>query len=215
MTCDHCCSADKLFNNKKARKQLKRYRKKGPLKTSNKLIQGIKSAKNGFTSLLDIGGGIGAVHLELLKEGINSVTNIDASSSYLELAKEESERQNVADKITYYEGDFMDHIDAVDKHDIVVLDKVICCYPHMLDLLKASINKTNNILAIVYPKSNLVGRIIISFGNLMFKLKKDSFRIFLHSNEEIRNHITNSGFILTSYQGVYPWNIEVYIRTNE
>lgn len=212
MTCNHCCGADKLFNYKKAKSQLKKYRKKGPLKTSRNLIDGIKSVQNGSSSLLDIGGGIGAVHLELIKEGISSVTNIDASSSYLELAKEESGRQGASDKITYFQGDFLDHAIDLEKHDIVVLDKVICCYPSMPDLLKASISKSEKILALVYPKNNVLGRAIISFANFVFKMKRNSFRIFLHSNEEIRNQINQAGFQLASRKTVYPWNIEVYQR---
>jgi len=214
MTCEHCCGADTFFNEKEARKQLKRYRKKGPRKTSYNLIQGIKSIKNGSNSLLDIGGGIGVVHLEMIKDGISRVTNIDASSSYLKLARDESERQNVQDKINYFQGDFLDEQKTLNKHDIVVLDKVICCYPYMPDLLNASINNSNKILALVYPKSNILGKIIFAMGNITLKIKGNPFRIFLHSNQNVRNKIEKAGFHRVFYKTVYLWNVEVYERTN-
>ena len=148
ITCEHCCGADKIFDEKSARKQLKRYLKRGPRKTTRKLIESILSTMNGASSLLEVGGGIGCVQVELLRNGIERVTNVDASSGYHIVAKELAEKEGFIGKISYHEGDFMDHVKSLEKHDVVVMDKVICCYPHMDDLLYEAIGRTNDVLAL-------------------------------------------------------------------
>ncbi|HAW51530.1 MAG TPA: hypothetical protein DCX54_04250 [Flavobacteriales bacterium] len=214
MTCQHCCGADKVFDDKEALKQRKRYHKNGPRKTSRLLIEGIKAHLNDEKSVLDIGGGIGAVHHELLKSGLGSATQVDASLSYLEEARQESERNRFQDKTTYLHGDFMDLSEEIDIHDVVVLDKVICCYPYVTELLSKSISKSNSMIALVYPKSNWIGRIIIVSGNILFWIKKNPFRVFLHSNEHVRSRLITEGFDRLYYKVTYPWNIEVYKRNS-
>ena len=212
MTCQHCCGADRVFDDKESLKKILRYRKYGPRKTSRLLIEGIKTNLNGELSVLDIGGGIGVVHHELLKSGLNSATQVDASQSYNDKAIEEAERNGFHDRTDYHHGDFLDVTEDIEVHDVVVLDKVICCYPHMTELLSQSSLKTSSLFAIVYPKNNLIGKAIIFSGNLLFWLKRNPFRVFLHSNEQIRSRLKTDGFNRVYYKVIYPWNIEVYKR---
>ena len=213
MTCQHCCGADTIFDDKEALKQIKRYHRNGPRKTSRLLIEGIKNNLNGEKNVLDIGGGIGAVHHELLKTGLDAATQVDASMSYLNEAKKESERNGFQKRIDYLHGDFLDLKSEIEIHDVVVLDKVICCYPHMKELLSQSSLKTGSMIALVYPKSNWIGKTIIQSGNILFWFKRNPFRVFLHSNEQVRTQLKNDGFDRLYYKVSYPWNIEVYTRT--
>ena len=101
MTCQHCCGADKVFDDKEALKQIKRYHRNGPRKTSRLLIEGIQNNLNGEKNVLDIGGGIGVVHLELLKTGLGAATQVESSLSYLTEAEKESERNGFQKRIGY------------------------------------------------------------------------------------------------------------------
>ena len=47
----------------------------------------------GGATLLDIGGGVGAIRHELLAAGATSVTSVDASGPYLDAARSESKRR--------------------------------------------------------------------------------------------------------------------------
>ena len=212
ITCEHCCGADKLFDEKSARKQKKRYLKKGPRKTTRKLIGLITESMNGASSLLEIGGGIGAVQMELMNAGLKRVTSVDASSGYIKVARELSSSKGYSDQVHYLEGDFMNHERSIDTHDVVVMDKVICCYPHFEALLSTSMSKSTSILAVVYPKSNFGGRILVRMGNLYFRFKGNPFRSFMHDNQIIRSRIKEGGFELKGAKTVYPWNVEVYRR---
>ena len=63
-------------------------------------------------TLLDIGGGIGAVQHELLDAGVTHVTSVDASAPYLEAAREEAGARHDG-RVTYVHGDFVDLADSV------------------------------------------------------------------------------------------------------
>lgn len=83
MSCNHCCGANQQFNLKSAKKDLKRYFKKEPLKPTKLLTEALKSVDLKGLSLLDIGGGIGSIPLQLIPHGLNKVTNVDASEGYI------------------------------------------------------------------------------------------------------------------------------------
>ena len=214
MTCNHCCSADDIFDQRSADKQLRKYLKKGPRKTSKLLIEALQTHMNGHKSILDIGGGIGAVHLDLLSAGLTSATSIDASSAYVACSKEAADEKGHRDRVTYHQGDFIDFANDLQIHDIVALDKVICCYPHMQDLMRHTTDKANSLIGIVYPRNNLLGKILIAIGNLWMKLKKSDFRAFMHSNREVRGILENKGFERITHRTLYPWNIEVYRKNS-
>ena len=80
-------------------------------------------------TLLDVGGGVGAIQHELLAAGAAHVTSVDASASYLEAAREEASRRGVEDRITYQHGDFVQLAESVPPADIVTLDRVLNVYP--------------------------------------------------------------------------------------
>ena len=57
-----------------------------------------KAGVNGF-SLIDIGGGVGAIQYRLLEQGISGVISVDASSGYIAVAQEEASRLGLKEKI--------------------------------------------------------------------------------------------------------------------
>ena len=98
MDCCQCQGIETEFNRKTAAKQLRRYRENGPAKTTLMLTNALTDEGVGGMTLLDIGGGIGAIQHELLKAGAKAATNAEASTAYIEAAKEEVERGMVVIK---------------------------------------------------------------------------------------------------------------------
>ena len=107
MSCCQCDGIDKVFSAKVAAKELKAYRKNGPHKATRMLIDALKTEGVEGMTLLDIGGGVGAIQHELLKDGVTTATNVDASSAYGEAAKQEADRLGLGDRVTYHFGDFV------------------------------------------------------------------------------------------------------------
>ena len=81
-----------FYNEKLAASQLRKYREKGPILSTQGLIDALKAEGVEGATLLDVGGGIGAIQHELLAAGVSHATSVDASAPYLEAAREESNR---------------------------------------------------------------------------------------------------------------------------
>ncbi len=211
MSCKHCCGANKQFDLKNAKKDLKNYLKRGPRKPTKVLTEGFKNLDVNGLSLLDIGGGIGPIPLELIPLGLTKVTDVDASEGYISVAKTETEKQHYQDKIIYHLGDFLDVHTQIEPHDIVTLDKVICCYPFVEDLLKTSLSKAKNYYALVYPQANWITHLVAGTLNLTLKLKGNPFRSFIHPPKLVNSIILNAGFT-EIYRGktFLSWQIHIY-----
>ena len=83
MICPQCVGVEKLFDEKYAQRDLKRYLRKGPVKTTRLLIEAIRAEGVKDLSLLDIGGGIGAIQLELFEAGVSRALDVDAAKTAL------------------------------------------------------------------------------------------------------------------------------------
>ncbi|MDC9721750.1 MAG: methyltransferase [Urechidicola sp.] len=211
MSCTHCCGADKLFDDKSAKKDLKRYLKRGPKKPTRLLVEALKKQNLQEKSLLDIGGGIGPIPLELIPEGITKVTDIDSSASYINIAESEAIKRGYKDIIQYQFGDFVDQSKQIEIHDIVTLDKVICCYPHVDDLLKSSLSKAKKYYGIVYPQTNWLSSLWAKSINLGMWIKKNPFRTFIHPTKLVDSTILNAGFKkVSSINYFLSWQIHLY-----
>ncbi len=211
MSCIHCCGANQLFDDKSAKKDLKRYLKKGPRKPTKLLVDTLKKLDLKGLSLLDIGGGIGPIPLELIPEGISKVIDIDASSGYIHIAKLEAEKRGYTNIIKYQLGDFVDVSPQINPHDIVTLDKVICCYPHVDELLKASLSKATKYYGVVYPQTNWVSKFMATLINLTMWFKKNPFRTFIHPTELVHTTILKAGFKKVHSANYFlSWQIHLY-----
>ena len=212
MTCQHCCGAESIFDKKSAQRDFKRYKRKGPNKTTRTLLAEInKHAVNGWT-LLDIGGGVGVIQHELLKKGLKSTTDVDASISYQEKAKQIANENDTIDQMCFIHGDFIDRAGTLEPHDIVTLERVVCCYPDIEKLIELSTEKSQHIYAIVYPAENMFSKALIKLSHLYFWIKKNPFRTFVHSEKLMHSLIEKQGFQLLSRKGIFFWKVAVYAR---
>jgi len=212
MTCPHCQGVEKLFDAGVAEGDLREYRRHGPGKTARLLIEALKSFGVDGSTLLDIGGGIGVIQHELLKSGASSAVHVDASSAYLQAAKDEAERQGHADRMTQHRGDFVTLAPQIPQADIVTLEKVICCYPDMDALVGLSSARASRLYGVVFPRDTwwmrLGGRII----NFTFRLQRSAFRMFIHPTERIEAIVRQNGLQRRYYRRTLFWQVIVYAR---
>src|SRR5687768_7478362 len=127
MACS-CCgygdAADRQFTAKKASQELARYRRNGPGVTTRLLRDGLVDAGIVDGALLDVGAGVGALTFELLDRGIARATAVDASSFYLDAAREEAKRRGRFNAIEFIRGDFVDIAPRLTSASVVTLDRV-------------------------------------------------------------------------------------------
>ncbi|MFQ5859925.1 MAG: class I SAM-dependent methyltransferase, partial [Dehalococcoidia bacterium] len=150
-----CCSVnglDQMFDQANARKELKAYWKKGLDKRARLLVDFLKAQDLAGSSLLEIGFGIGALHLELLKAGAGKAVGVEASPAYLQAARALAEQLGLQDAVVYQRMDFAQRGQEVAEADIVLLDRVICCYPDMVGLVTSSAQHARRFYALTFPR---------------------------------------------------------------
>lgn len=212
MRCCQCHGIETMFGERVARKDLKRYRRKGPLKTTRILLDALQAEGVAGATLLDIGGGVGAVPNELFGAGVTGATVVDASPAYLQAATAEAERQGHVDRITYHRGDFVEVAANVAPADVVTLDRVICCYDEMEALVSASAEKAGRLYGIVYPRDTWWNRLGVSLVNLSCRVRRNPFRVFIHSPGAVERMIQSEGLTRRFYRTTTLWQVIVYAR---
>lgn len=212
MSCSQCAGIEMHFDQKKATKELQEYRNEGPKKATQVLIDALIAENVSEMTLLDIGGGIGAVQHELLKAGASSAINIEASTAYIETAKEEAEHQGHAERITHLHGDFVDLADDIPQCDIVTLDGVICCYHDAQGLVEKSIALAKSVYGVIYPQDKWWCKVMGALDNVKNRLKRSQFRFFVHPTKIVEEIVQKHGFERVFYQEKSMWQIVVYKR---
>lgn len=212
MPCQCCEVTDKAFGRDIARANLKDYRRKGPARQTRLLLEAIEAMQPKGASLLDIGGGIGAIHHELLDDGAARATHVDASSAYLEAAREEAGRRGHADRVSFVHADFTDVAGDLPAADIVTLDRVVCCYPDYRGLLDAASARSRGLLGLTYPRERWYIRMGIAIGNALQRLKRDPFQGFVHPVREMHDLLRAQGFERVFLRDLFVWEVALYRR---
>jgi tRNA1(Val) A37 N6-methylase TrmN6 len=212
MNCCQCQGIEDVFSQQYVTKELSRYRAKGTIKTTRMLVQAIQEAGVDGLTLLDIGGGVGAVQHELLGAGVQEATNVDASKAYINAAKAEAQRRGYAERVSHYHGDFVDLAADIAPADIVTLDRVICCYHDMEKLVSLSAERARKLYGLVYPRDTWWIRLALVVDNLFSRLQRSSYRAFVHPTEAVEDLVCRYGFKRNSYRQTLVWQVVVYTR---
>ena len=212
MKCSQCDGIENLFGSELVRKELAQYRAKGPSKTTRLLIEEIKKSGVEGLTLLDIGGGVGAVQHALLEAGVERAVSVDASSAFVAAAKIEARRRGLSERVLHLHGDFTDLATDIAPADIVTLDRVICCYPDMNRLVGLSAARAGRIYGLVYPRVTWWVKIGFFFMNLILRLQRNDFEGFLHSSKAVANLLEENGLEQCSYHKTLVWQVVVYQR---
>ena len=211
MSCRQCEGIEQTFDPKVARRELRKYRRKGPRKTTQILLDAVRTDAVGKT-LLDVGGGVGVIQFELLDAGARSATGVDASPAYLQVAREEAERRGVADRMEGRRGDFVEMAPDIEPADIVTLDRVICCYPDLDALIDTSAARARMYYALVYPRDEMWMKVVPAALNLMFRIRRSPMRFFVHPAGRVDAAVRRHGFGLQASRRTPMWQVAVYRR---
>ena len=206
-----CCGAEQMFSAKVAEGDLKKYRRSGPNKTTRLLRDGIVAAGGGG-SVIDIGGGIGALSTELLARGFARSTLVDASPAYQAVARRAAAEGGLGERVEFLEGDFVAHAPRLDPADAVVMDRVVCCYPAYEALLESALAHSRRLFAYAFPHDRWDVRFVIGAENGMQALLRRAFRAYVHSESAMSALIVSRGFRRVSRRKTFVWCADVYVR---
>ena len=178
-----CCDprgCNDIFRPQFARHLASRYRKRGLDKTAARMVGYLADRGVDGASVLEIGGGVGDIQLELLGKGASWATNLELVDAYETDASDLAKTAGMGDRMTRRQLDIAATPDQVEAHDIVVLHRVVCCYPDYQRLLTAAANHAKRLLVFSHPPRNWFSRTATRLENVTFRLRGMSFRTFAH-----------------------------------
>lgn len=178
-----CCDprgCDDFFGPRFARQLAKRYRKRGPDKSARRMLEFLEGEGIEGLTVLELGGGIGEIQLELLKRGARSSLNLELSPAYDADARQLIREAGLEGRAQRRLHDIAVDPAGVETADIVVLHRVVCCYPDYERLLTAAAAHARRMLVFSHPPRNAASRLVVGAQNLVFRLKRSQFRTFVH-----------------------------------
>jgi magnesium-protoporphyrin O-methyltransferase len=211
-----CCSRqgyDEFFTEKLARRDARSYRRHGLDANARRIVGFV--VRNGVAgaTVLDVGGGNGTLGLELLKAGAERVITVELSSSYDETAAALAREAGVEDRVERRVVDFAEAAAELPDADVVVMHRVVCCYPDGEALVGAAAARARRLLAFSFPRRTWWTRAGAAILNAVLRLRKMEYRTFAHPPERLVAAAERQGLRLEHEDEGVLWRIAGFRRT--
>ena len=185
----------------------RRYRKKGLDATARRMVEFLQERGIEGTTVLEIGGGVGEIQIELLKAGASHAVNLELSPAYDEEAERLLHESALDGKAERRLHDIAVDPEGVEPADIVLLHRVVCCYPDYERLLGAAAQRALRFLVFSYPPRNPLTRLFISAENLVFRLMRREYRSFAHPPAAMLGVLAERGLRPTFAHHALVWQV--------
>jgi hypothetical protein len=183
-----CCTPRgyrQIFSERGARAQARDYRRHGLDATSRRIVDLLNERGLQGLTLLEIGGGIGAIQIELLKAGASRAVSVELTPTYEASAIELLREAGLEGRVERRVMDFVDAGAELAAADIVVMNRVVCCYPDLARLEGAAAEHTLQTLVMSFPKERWWTKAVVWMANAGMVLTRRQFRLFLHPVAQI------------------------------
>ena len=210
---ERCCFDDWATGN--ARRARRKLIAAGVTKS---LLDALGPSRLEGRTVLDLGCGTGDLALAALARGATRATGVDLGPGAIEEARALARERLLEDRATFSAGDAANvHLDP---HDVVVLNRVLCCYPEVNALLDNSLPAANHIYAFTAPPSaGLVGtfaRAETRLANTWYRIrakKFHGFRVHIHDLEAVDRRVREAGFRpIVEGRRRFVWHLAIYER---
>jgi 2-polyprenyl-3-methyl-5-hydroxy-6-metoxy-1,4-benzoquinol methylase len=213
-----CCQPPRgytrVFSQRAARRDAKRYRRDGLDETAEEMISFLRERAIAGASVLEIGGGIGAIQLELLNAGAARATNLELSPEYEDVAGELAREQGVAAQVERRLGDIVSEPALAGEADAVVMHRVVCCYPDYDALVGAAAERARRYLVMSFPRSRWAIRAGFSLVNLGARLLRWEYRTWVHPPQRVVEAAERRGLRVASESRGRIWQVAALERVS-
>jgi magnesium-protoporphyrin O-methyltransferase len=190
-----------------------RYKNNGLSRSSELLLKFILDRNAQDKAVLDLGCGAGGLSIELLKHGAQNVVGFDLSPRMIVAATELAQASGFEGRAKFQEGNAATI--ELPKSDIVVMDKVLCCYSEWRPLLKNAMEAGRVMIGFTVPRdegiTKLPFRLALKIANY-FQKKRGGVLFYLHPLGTIDKTLRESGFNLHRKRGSRFWLVFLYSR---
>ena len=210
-----CCARhgqEELFGERYARHAARRYRRKGPDRMARALARRASARGLEDATVLEIGGGVGQVLLQLLAGGAREGEIVELVPAYAQGAAALAAEAGVGERASYRTADLVADPAARREADVVVLNKVVCCTPDGIELAGIAAGLARRTLVLSFPRGVWWVRAAFGTMNTVLRLRRNRFRGFVHRPEALRAAIERQGLELTSTRDGLLFRIAAFER---
>ena len=169
------------------------------------------------TTVLELGCGRGALLLQLGEAGAAHATGLDLSPTSIDTARHRFEEAQLSERAQLSVGDAARV--ALEAHDWVILDRVMCCYPDVERLLANTLPAARRLYAFTVPTSRgwrgVAARLAVGFENVWNTLRGKPCPGYVHNLDQIEERLLSAGFRLRLRDRQRLWHVAVYERSAE
>jgi magnesium-protoporphyrin O-methyltransferase len=211
-----CCRPgdfDKIFDEKHARSKARAYARDGLTGDTRRIADLVRGKMSPDYTVLEVGGGIGEIGLELLRDGAARVMNVELATKYESVAAELIRERGVGDRVERRLGDFVSEADGVPAADVVVMHRVVCCYPDADALVGAAAVHARRLLVLTIPVDRWWLRWGIGVGNAVLALRRNTFRGYVHATRVVLAAAERRGMRLAERRRGFIWQLIAFDRS--
>ncbi len=210
-----CCNArgcDTVFGAWFARRVARRYRKKGLDTTARRMVAFLDSRRIEGATVLEIGGGVGEIGLELVDRGAARAVTLELSPAYEEEGRRLFREHGLEERMSWRLHDIATEPDAIEPADIVLLHRVVCCYPDYRRLLGAAADHARRFVVFSYPPRHRLSRAFVAGANLATRASRTEFQAFVHPPSAMLAVLEERGFRGALTYRALVWQIAGFAR---
>ena len=200
-----------MFRPRTARRGLAHYRKKGLPELEREMLAALTAETVEGMTVLEIGGGIGALQAELLERGAGRGEIVELVSAYEPYAAELARDKGLEQRVSYRVADVLG-ADHVDPADVVLLNRVVCCSPDGIALTGAAARLASHALVLSFPRDSRWTRVAVRLLNTGQWLLRRSFRVFVHPPSALIATAEAEGLRLSKRGGGGFWEFAAFSR---
>ena len=212
----NCCYGDdydSVFTGDEATTLARKYQRRGLGRSEAELLSLVKETNVPTPTMIEVGGGVGELQVSLLESRVvERATNVELSSSWEDAAMSLAAASGQRDRVTRIVGDFVDHAPELPAADLLVMHRVVCCYPDWQALVGAAAAKTRRLLAMTFPDDNWLARAFIGINNVIHRMKRVDFRAFVHPPDAMIELAKGAGFLVVADRRHLIWRTLLFER---
>jgi magnesium-protoporphyrin O-methyltransferase len=208
-----CCrprAYERIFGEGAARRDLRRYRRRGLPRDAREGVAFLRSRGVEGRSVLEVGAGIGAASVELLRAGAGRAIAVELSRGYDAAAAELLAEHGLDGRVERRIGDVVE--EPPEPADLVVMNRVVCCYPDVERLVGTAAGLAREALVLSFPPDGPLARAAVASINLLLRLGRQDFRTYIHSHGTILAVAERQGLRLALRRSGPVWQVAAFER---
>lgn len=183
-----CCrpgDLDDVFDARRAERKARDYERRGVGGDSRRIVDLVRDRMPSGYTVLEVGGGVGEIPLELLKDGAASAVNVELATTYEAAASALIDRHGLTGRVERRLGDFVAAAGEIAQADVVVMNRVVCCDARPEAMVGAAAARARRLLVITIPVERWWIRLGLGVANLFLAFRGVAFRGYVHPTRTV------------------------------